>query len=378
MAGTWDLNFGAGTNSGERRQLRRGRSYAWLGFGLIAIASVGCASAEDSSTGFGGVAPIPGSGDSSEPGGDDGGDGPDDDNVEDDDDDDDGDNDNDNDDDNDEPEADSCALADNGRCDEPDRCEPGTDTTDCNAAPHDTCEYAGDGQCDEPEFCEPGTDTADCGATPNDSCEYAGDGQCDEPEFCEPGTDTTDCGGEQDGDSCEHAGDGECDEPGACAPGTDTTDCDGKGDTCQDDRFEPNEEQSDAAFLGSFNDFDNSVGQLSVWATYDDADHYVYHCEDWLIGAMTPFVSVQGVGEATICHYLECTAYDDATVDCPPGSYDATSDNGAPGCCTSGDSVGFADFACTTVAEDDSADIVISVHHDDTESCSPYTLTYGC
>ena len=66
-----------------------------------------------------------------------------------------------------------------------------------------SCEYAHDGTCDEPEYCERGTDSADCDGGDRDrdrrnmanSCEYAHDGTCDEPEYCERGTDTADCSG---------------------------------------------------------------------------------------------------------------------------------------------------------------------------------------
>ena len=54
-------------------------------------------------------------------------------------------------------------------------------------------------------------------------CKYANDGECDEPDKCAVGTDGNDCiGGD---DSCKYANDGECDVPKGCAPGTDATDC---------------------------------------------------------------------------------------------------------------------------------------------------------
>jgi hypothetical protein len=65
-----------------------------------------------------------------------------------------------------------------------------------------SCAYADDGQCDEPNLCAPGTDTNDCqmmmtGRPPDrpgaNSCPYADDGLCDEPYRCARGTDTNDC-----------------------------------------------------------------------------------------------------------------------------------------------------------------------------------------
>ena len=170
-------------------------------------------------------------------------------------------------------DGDSCFLAKDGVCDEPEDCANGTDTTDCDAVHEtddgDSCFSAKDGFCDEPEDCANGTDTTDCRPTSpspsgsnndtpagsdavhetddGDSCFSAKDGFCDEPEDCANGTDTTDCrptspspsgsnndtpaGSDavhetDDGDSCSRAKDGFCDEPEDCAEGTDTTDCD--------------------------------------------------------------------------------------------------------------------------------------------------------
>ena len=94
--------------------------------------------------------------------------------------------------------ANSCRFANDGECDEPDMCAPGTDTNDCRSSVANSCEYANDGECDEPDLCDPGTDTNDC--TPlrmsgGDRCRWANDGECDEPDLCPPGTDTSDCAG---------------------------------------------------------------------------------------------------------------------------------------------------------------------------------------
>ena len=124
----------------------------------------------------------------------------------------------------------SCRYANDGMCDEPGLCQPGTDTTDCSGARGgaNSCRYANDGTCDEPRFCDPGTDAADCSRARSEvnSCRYANDGMCDEPGLCQPGTDTTDCSGARGGaNSCRYANDGTCDEPRFCDPGTDAADC---------------------------------------------------------------------------------------------------------------------------------------------------------
>ncbi len=62
------------------------------------------------------------------------------------------------------PDVNSCELAYDGHCDEPDTCQDGSDTFDCTyAAGPDSCMYANDDFCDEPDLCDPGTDTTDCG-----------------------------------------------------------------------------------------------------------------------------------------------------------------------------------------------------------------------
>lgn len=161
-----------------------------------------------------------------------------------------------------------CAWVGDGLCDAPQFCPEGSDVLDCCATPGDgvceeasmggacpdgtdgfdcgRCIYLDDGECDEPELCPPGTDTNDCCATPDDGvCEELGmggdcptgsdildckycptpeDGICDEVEeiggLCPPGTDAVDC--------CAHLKDGVCEEIGMggdCPPGADIWDC---------------------------------------------------------------------------------------------------------------------------------------------------------
>mmetsp|Transcript_106327 Transcript_106327/g.184818 ORF Transcript_106327/g.184818 Transcript_106327/m.184818 type:complete len:611 (-) Transcript_106327:98-1930(-) len=112
---------------------------------------------------------------------------------------------------------DSCATANDGKCDVPFSCADGTDCTDCGTCegrvPQDTCVYHNDQFCDEPRYCLVGTDCSDCDSCgwggdelekqlkktkPNDSCVSAKDGSCD--PSCEEGTDCTDC------NTCHYSG----------------------------------------------------------------------------------------------------------------------------------------------------------------------------
>ena len=66
---------------------------------------------------------------------------------------------------------------------------------------NDTCQWQEDGICDEPALCTPGTDVVDCaeddGALPL-SCDYINDGECDEGVYCAYGTDAVDCASAND------------------------------------------------------------------------------------------------------------------------------------------------------------------------------------
>ena len=108
---------------------------------------------------------------------------------------------------------DCCANQGNGVCEElgmGGTCPVGTDAFDCGG-----CEYVNDGYCDEPFLCPPGSDKPDCCATENNGiCE-----QLNQGGMCPNGSDPADCG------ECQWANDGECDEPQLCPLGTDGNDC---------------------------------------------------------------------------------------------------------------------------------------------------------
>jgi hypothetical protein len=111
-------------------------------------------------------------------------------------------------------------------CEGADACTPETNALVSICAGEGECPYTNDGECDEPNICAPGTDADDCNA----ACESTNDGECDEPEgldICPEGSDVTDCACfDEPGNTCEWACDGECDESSSlCEAGTDTRDC---------------------------------------------------------------------------------------------------------------------------------------------------------
>ena len=169
---------------------------------------------------------------------------------------------------------DSCVYRNDGVCDEPTYCAPGTDCSDCAGQRTDsndsttpaatpTCPYEGDGICDVPTYCPEGTDIQDCQTqTPNEnngnqddipassssvthpnSCQFANDGYCDEPTYCAPGTDTNDCqaagntatpnSAQSTTPTCAYENDGVCDVPSYCPQGTDVADCSQANDWSQ-------------------------------------------------------------------------------------------------------------------------------------------------
>ncbi len=178
--------------------------------------------------------------------------------------------------------GDSCEFANNGVCDEPEWCDPGTDTTDCQQVCEATwpmtittmsktcCPWSNNGYCDEPDYCYPGTDKGDCdfrsdgysdwiSCSSGNPCPAGGFCNFDYGEnggSCEPCSGCPDCfqcglpeagaqacnatctgqtlggtstcsvaPGYQGNNWCWKARDDYCSEPGTCYTGSDTTDC---------------------------------------------------------------------------------------------------------------------------------------------------------
>ena len=123
---------------------------------------------------------------------------------------------------------DSCEHANDGYCDEPYSCQPGTDKTDCDKSgfkngTNKYCQWTMDGECDENRHCPRGSDRQDCcingiprtkdlkgnlivaedvccgdkcSPPGNNWCKYSNNGQCDEPPHgnkCRIGSDKNDC-----------------------------------------------------------------------------------------------------------------------------------------------------------------------------------------
>ena len=87
--------------------------------------------------------------------------------------------------------ANSCKYANDGECDESGLCDVGTDTNDCRPSPAPASSDSGASATPAPSgSVRPAPSPA---ASGGNLCEFANDGECDEPHFCDPGTDGNDC-----------------------------------------------------------------------------------------------------------------------------------------------------------------------------------------
>jgi hypothetical protein len=114
----------------------------------------------------------------------------------------------------DDDDQDACEWTNDGMCDEPDACAPGTDTADCEEV-EGTCEWQNDGECDEPDLCAPGTDAADCGSSSSSSGgsddECNSDSDCGYKKECRSGSCyTLECTSDSHCGSCERCSDNVC------------------------------------------------------------------------------------------------------------------------------------------------------------------------
>ena len=121
----------------------------------------------------------------------------------------------------------SCETACNDICEDPATCDPGTDATDCGYEKDEAAALRAEHRRARQEEREKQEqrEEPEVAVADGNACDFANDGSCDEPHLCKPGTDTDDCLAEEMGDTCHFANDGKCDEPEPCPKGTDTSDC---------------------------------------------------------------------------------------------------------------------------------------------------------
>lgn len=144
---------------------------------------------------------------------------------------------------------------------------------------------------------------------------------------------------------------------------------------CAADDNEENDDEEGAVDLGEINDNDNSGSSVAgVLDHADDADWFVYVGDDDVGFVVDPTREITADGGLRLCKFLECVDGIDVTeAPCPPGTTDATSPAGRPGCC---DDTGFEMGAlnCTGTSED-AATVYIRIDQP-SQQCVEYTLQY--
>jgi hypothetical protein len=147
---------------------------------------------------------------------------------------------------------------------------------------------------------------------------------------------------------------------------------------CDDDPTEPNDNETDAYFLGQIGDGDGEGSTIiSELSGPDDTDWFSFDGLDNFGGIVNPYAQLN-VQALALCMYAECHEGLGATsVTCPDGTTQQPSPAGRPGCCAS-NTTGFelAPSCGSTGFDDDSAYIYISVSGSEPGVCQEFTLSY--
>lgn len=187
-------------------------------------------------------------------------------------------------------------------------------------------------------------------------------------------TGTTDAPTGSSGEGCPPGSEG-C----PCSAGT----CDGDlaclDDTCQvvceEDVFEPNDDEASATDLGELTDSDDDGGVLSASLHHaGDVDWFRYAGNDDITGNVDPARALVASGGLRLCKFLECdNGLPQTEFECPAGTQYALSSMARPGCCSS-DGFALADLNCTGVTEDN-ASVLIRVDAPE-PACVTYSVSY--
>lgn len=175
-------------------------------------------------------------------------------------------------------------------------------------------------------------------------------------EGCPPGSEGCPCSA------------GVCDGDLVCLEGTCQV-------VCDEDVFEPNDDEAAASDLGEINDNDGNGGVLSASLHHaGDVDWYRYYGNDDITGNVDPTRELVSSGTVRLCKFLECdNGLAETEIECPAGTQYALSTMARPGCCASS---GFAlpDLNCTGVTEDN-ATVYLRVDQPE-PACATYSVSY--
>lgn len=180
-------------------------------------------------------------------------------------------------------------------------------------------------------------------------------------EECPAGTEGCPCDG---GRTCEAGL--VCSGEGVCEPGA----------ACRSLDPDPHADEATATMLGSLGC--NSSTDLGLIGTLDgpETDWYRYFGNEGVVlCAEQPEATVAAAIEVEVCAYIECLEGTASAVVCAGGSSSATSPEGRPGCCGSGQTR-IDDYECGGFLSPKNVDVWISVASTE-EACEDYALSYA-
>lgn len=164
-----------------------------------------------------------------------------------------------------------------------------------------------------------------------------------------------------------------------CSAGVCDGDLECLDDTCQtvceEDVFEPNDEEAAATELGEINDNDDNGGVVSASLHHaGDVDWFRYSGNDDITGNVDPARELVASGGLRLCKFLECeNGLAETELECPAGTDYALSSMARPGCCSS-NGFGLPDLNCSGVTEDNA---VVYMRVDQPEpACVSYSISY--
>lgn len=188
------------------------------------------------------------------------------------------------------------------------------------------------------------------------------------------GTSTSDDPASTTGDGCPLGSEGcpcsagTCDGDLQCLEGTCQT-------VCEEDVFEPNDEEATPTDLGEINDNDGNGGIVSASLHHaGDVDWYRYAGNDDITGNVDPARELVASGGVRLCKFLECdNGLAETEFECPAGTQYALSTMARSGCCAS-DGFALPDLNCNGVTEDNAA---VYIRVDQPEpACVTYSVSY--
>jgi len=183
---------------------------------------------------------------------------------------------------------------------------------------------------------------------------------------------------------------GVADSSGGCALGTagcpcDEGACEGallctndvcERESCDPDRFEPNDDEATATDLGRIDDLDSSGGTVEGSLDSDsDVDWYRYAGDDDIGSVVDPARTLVASAGIRMCKFFECdNGLAQTEFDCPDGADYALSSMARPGCCSTSGEIALPELNCADVSEDNAA-VYIRIDLPE-QVCTTYELSY--